>query len=233
MTRKTIFMSNVTRVNGRNISIGKTGKVQKFDERKLENANNVQKIIIDSNVFDVHVSVSASSNVETRFYGEAEIDGNISFKVENVNRELRITSNFEGICYNSNLRLDIIVPQKTFSSITFNSVSSNITIGEGVSANFIKVDSQFGNVKTNATFTNASISTTSGCIELYANAKEDNISFKISTKNGNVSAKFSSIGYLELFTRSITGNVTNHYSSQSGYHANGFIFTKTGDISIR
>ena len=40
--------SNVTIVNGRVISGGGTGKAQKFDERKAEDCNNIEKIAIDS-----------------------------------------------------------------------------------------------------------------------------------------------------------------------------------------
>ena len=111
--------SNVTIVNGRVISGGGTGKAQKFDERKAEDCNNIEKIAIDSTFVDVNVSVSNLSKVETHFYGEADIDGDVNFDVRVVNRELRITLEFTGNCFNGNLKLDVTVPQKTYQYFSY------------------------------------------------------------------------------------------------------------------
>lgn len=224
--------SNVTIVNGRVINGGGTGKTKKFDERKSEDANNIEKIAIDSTMADVNVSVSNSSKVEAHFYGQADIDGNIDFDVRMVNRELRITLKFTGNCYNGNLKLDVTVPQKTFRAITAKSSSADITLGEGVSTDYIKVKTQSGDLETSATFTNASVSTMSGDVELYIDAKED-ISVEISTMSGDVSAEFNNVGYIDLSTSSMSGDVRNRHKGGTGYTANVDISTMSGDIRIR
>ena len=78
--------STVTIINGRMVKGGGTGKIQKFDEKKSEDANNVEKILIDSTFVDVNISVSNSSSVEAYFYGQAEVDGDVNFDVRMVNR---------------------------------------------------------------------------------------------------------------------------------------------------
>lgn len=225
--------SNVTIENGRGINGGGTGKTQKFDERKSEDANNIEKIAIDSTMADVNISVSNSSKVEAHFYGQADIvAGNIDFDVRMVNHELRIMLKFTGSCYNSNLKLDVTVPQKTFRAITVKSSSADIILGEGVSTDYIKVKTQSGDLETSATFTNASISTMSGDVELYIDAKED-ISVEISTMRGDVSAEFNNIGYIDLSASSMRGDVRNRHKGESGYTANVDISTISGDIRIR
>lgn len=224
--------SNVTIVNGRVINGGGTGNPKKFDERKSEDVNNVEKITIDSTVADVNVSVSNSSKVEAHFYGQADVDGDVKFDVCVVNRELRITLKFTGNCYTGSLNLDVTVPQKTFKAITAKSSSADITLSEGVSMDYFKVKTQSGDLESNATFANASITTMSGDVELYIDAKE-NISVEISTMSGDVSAEFNNIGYIDLSTSSMSGDVRNRHKGATGYTANVDISTMSGDIRIR
>lgn len=224
--------SNITIVNGRVINGGGIGKSQKFDERKAEDANNVEKITIDSTVADVNVSVSNSSKVEAHFYGQADVDGDVKFDVCVINRELKITLKFTGNCYNGSLNLDVTVPQKTFKAITAKSSSADITLSEGVSMDYFKVKTQSGDLESNATFANASITTTSGDVELYIDAKE-NISVEISTMSGDVSAEFNNVGYIDLSTSSMSGDVRNRHKGGTGYTANVDISTMSGDIRIR
>ena len=117
-------------------------------------------------MIDVNVSVSNLSKIEAHFYGQAEINGDVKFDVCVVNRELRITVKFVGICYNGSLNIDVAVPQKTFKAITANTSSTDITLDEGVSTDYIKVKTKSGDLESNATFTNASVATMSGDIKI-------------------------------------------------------------------
>lgn len=224
--------SNVPISNGRVISGGGTGKTQKFDERKSEDCNNIEKIAIDSTFGDVNVSVSNSSKVEAHFYGEADVDGDVNFDVRVVNRELRITLKSTGNCLNGNLKLDVTVPPKTFKVISANSSSADITLNEWVSTDYLKVKTRSGDLQTNATVNNVSISTMSGDVELCINATHD-INVEVSTVTGDVSAEFTNIGYINLSTSSISGDVRNRHKAIKGYTADVDISTKSGDIRIR
>ena len=74
---RTFRGNNVTIINGKVINGGDSISSKKFDDRKEENARNVEKITIDSSIADVDVSVSNSEKVEAHFFGEASIDGGI------------------------------------------------------------------------------------------------------------------------------------------------------------
>lgn len=224
--------NNVTIVNGRVISGSGNAKPQKFDERKSEDCGNIDKIAVDSTVADVNVSVSNSSKIEAHFYGEAEIDGDVNFDVRVVNRELRITLQFTGNCFNGNLKLDITLPQKTFKVISAKSSSADITLNEGVSTDYLKVKTQSGDLETNATVNNVSVSTMSGDVELCIDATND-ISVEVSTMSGDVSAEFNNVAHINLSTSSMSGDVKNRHKGNKGYTADVDISTMSGDIRIR
>lgn len=224
--------SNVIIANGRVISGGGIGKTQEFDERKVEDCSNVEKITIDSTFGDVHVYVSNSSKVEAHLYGEADIDGDINFDVQVVNRELRITLKSTDNCFNRNLKLDVSVPKKTFKVISAKSSSADITLNEGVSTDYLKVKTQSGDLETNATVNNISVSTMSGDVELCIDATQ-NINVEVSTISGDVSAEFNNIGHINLSTSSMSGDVRNRHKESRGYNVDVEISTMSGDIRIR
>ncbi len=227
-----INFSGNTIINGRVINGCGTGKTQNFDEKKSEYANNVENITIDSAVADINVSISNSSNVEAHFYGQANIDGGISFDVRKVNRDLKVTLQFTGNCYNGNLKLDVTLPQKIFKVITAKSTSADVTLNEGVSTDYIKVKTLSGDLETNATFTNASISTISGNVDLCIDAKKD-VSVEITTISGDVSTEFKNIRYINISTSTISENVKNTHKSVSGHIANVDVSTMSGNIKIK
>ena len=123
-------------INGR---VFTGNNVTKFDERKVVDCSNVDKITIDSTVCDVDVSASNSSKAEAHFYGGATVDGDVNFDVRVVNRELMITLRLTGNCYRGNLILDVTIPQRTFKVITAKSLSADITLNAGVATDYLKV----------------------------------------------------------------------------------------------
>ena len=230
---KRFLGGSVTIVNGRIIKGGENGKHQKFDEKKVEDCRNIDKIAINSTFADVNVSVSNSSKVEAHFYGEANLDGDVNFDVRVVNSELRITLKFTGNCFNGNLKLNITIPQKIFKVISVKSSSADVILNEGVSTDYLQVNTQSGDLETYATFNTVSASTMSGDIELYIEAIKD-INVNISSMSGDITAEFSNIGYINLYTNSMSGSVRNrHKEVKDGYNADVDISTMSGDIRIR
>lgn len=222
----------VTIVNGQVIMGGGIGKPRKFDESKVQDCSNIDKIAIYSTFCDVNISVSNSSKIEAHFCGEAEVDGDVNFDVQVVNRELRVSLKFAGNCFNGNLKLNVTVPKKTFKVISVTSSSADITLNEGVLTDYLKVKTKSGDLETNATVKNVSVSTTSGDVELCINATQ-NINVEVSTTSGDVSAEFNNIGHINLSTSSKSGDVRNRHKGSKGYIANVDISTTSGDIRIR
>lgn len=149
-----------------------------------------------------------------------------------INRELIITLEFTGNCFNGNLKLDVTVPQKTFKVISTKSSSADITLNEGVSTDYLKVKTQSGDLETNATVNNVSVSTMSGDVELCIDATQD-INVEVSTMSGDVSVEFNNIGHLNLSTSSMSGDVRNRHKESRGYNADVSVSTMSGDIRIR
>lgn len=233
------MISNKGRVfSWRNLTIGwvrnsdGTGKNQKFDERKVEECSNIENITINSKFVDVNVYVSNSSKVEAHLYGEADINGDVNFDVQVVNRELRITLKYPGNRFYRNLQLDVSVPKKTFEVISAKSSSADITLNKGVSTDYLKVNIKSGDLETNATVNNISVFTMSGDVKLCIDATKD-INVKVSTMSGDVSAKFNNIGHINLSTSCRCGDVINCHTGSRGYNADVDISTMSGDIIIR
>ncbi len=232
INNRIISMNNVTIIGGQHSSRYGTDKMKSFDERKFEDSSKVDEIVIDSLVFDINIMPSSSSKIEAHMYGQSDIDGDINFDVHTVNRELIITANCTGSCFNGNLTLDILVPSKTFRAITAKASAADITLDKGVSADYLRVETAAGDLESNANFTKASISSKSGDVELYINAKKD-ISVEISTLSGDVSAEFDNISHIDLSSISMNGSVKNCHKGKIGYQANVKISTMCGDIKIQ
>lgn len=239
--------------NRRAINAGGMEKLKKYDEKRSEEAKNVEKVTIQSTIADVNVYASETSKVEAHFYGEALLDKDIKLDIEHMGNEMLVSLQYSGNCYSGKLNLDITVPYKTFKTvvvkttsadvtlnkgvsaqnINVHALSGDVTLSEGVSAQYIKVKTSSGDIETDAKFTKADISATSGDIELYIDANND-IDVDISATSGDISAEFNNIGNMNLSTSVMSGDVKNrHRESKSGYTANVDISTTSGDIRIR
>ena len=91
---------------------------------------------------------------------------------------------------------------------------------------------QSGDLETNATVNNVSVSTMSGDVELCIDATQD-INVEVSTMSGDVSVEFNNIGHLNLSTSSMSGDVRNRHKESRGYNADVSVSTMSGDIRIR
>ncbi len=224
---KFFLRNNSTIVNKRGIV-----EKQQFDETKCSNFSGIEKIFIDSSIADVNVLVSESSTIKAHFYGEALIDGKVDFDFRIVNHELKIMLKIKCNCYNVSLKLDVTIPKKKFKAIEVKTISSDITLSDGILTHYLKVKSLRGYFISNASFENGSISTTSGNIELYVDATT-NISINISTVSGDVLTELNNIGRINVYCHSMTGAVTNLFMKGIGYGANVVISTLNGSILIR
>lgn len=231
-----VSSNGVTIINGRvvNGKGNKKSKAEEFDEKKVENANKIEQMVIDSSIGDINVLPSESSNVEVHFYGSAILDKDIDFDVKLVGSELRITVKHSGNCSASDLKLDIEVPvEKTFKLISANTMSGDIILSEKVSAENLKIKTQSGDVESYAKLKDISVKTMNGDVELVINAKND-IDLDINTMNGDVRVELYNISRLKkVSTNTMNGNVRNHYrENNEGYTANINISTMNGNIRI-
>lgn len=210
----------------------KTGELKKFDELKFEHAIYVDKISIDSSSVDVNIFCSDSSDIEAHFYGKANLDGTIEFDVQLVERELKITLNILGECYNNKLYLDVRVPKKRFKEISVKTESADVQLNQFVLTEHLSLTSKSGDLDTEAIFTSANITTTTGNIDFYIDAEND-ITANLSTTEGDVTLDLNNLGTVNLSITSEGGDVSNHGTyEEDGYTAQISIFTISGDVDI-
>lgn len=224
--------NNNVMVNGRILNRGDTEKKRKINEKKLVNVEGIERITIDSSVFDINIFSSESSKIEAKCYGELNIDGEVELKTYVANHELKIVLIINGNCYGGSLRFDVIVPRKMFKRLAAQSISANINIGKDVSAETIEAETTTGDISTLATFNNAFLDTRSGNIRCFIEAIS-NIRAKFSTTSGDVSAEFTKVEKVNLSARSVAGDIENLHRAEKGYIADVKVTTVSGDIQIK
>ena len=208
------------------------GKTQKFNKTKQVDSQNVETISINSTFADVTISTSKNTFIEVHIYGTAVLDGELNFDIQLVKDEIKIISKFSGTrCFNSNLKLDVNIPYKTFNKIVTRSTSANINLGD-VSAEQIKIHTVSGDVETYANTRNMSIITTSGDVEVYTSPKNEDIDLYISTTSGDVLVQLNKIGHLNLSTDSVSGKIKNTHKLNGEFTADVDIITASGNIKI-
>lgn len=227
-----VFSGSVVIQNG-NVIVngGGRGELKKYNERKIEEAGNIEKVTVRSTFAKVNVSVSMSSKVEAHLHGEANLDKELKLVVQTKLNEIKIVVQYEGNCYGSDLKLDVAIP-KYLKTITIKTVSAGVELSEEVSAQDIKVETTSGKVKSYATFKKANISTISGPVNLNIVANQD-ISLKTSTISGKISVDFSNVKNINLSASTVSGKVMNcHEADNNGYNAVVDISTISGKVTI-
>lgn len=216
-------------INGVFISGNEPQNLKRFDETRVEDGSNIDRIFINSQIGDVRLYASNSSKVKVHCYGNCS--ENVEFDAFIVSGELRVLVKAEGNVL-GNVNLDVAVPKKTYKQISVTTVSSDIVVDKMLRAEFLKIKTASGNLETSMSFNKAFISLASGDVDLYTKAMS-NISIYISTMSGNVLAEFDNIGYIELDTRTMSGDVKNRHRSNGRFEANVQISTMSGNIKIK
>ena len=222
---------NITIVNGEIVKKGKADKTYTFDERKIEDGKAIHKIVIDAPFADVNILPCDSSKVETHLYGNVNSDGNFEFDVHIERNELSINLKSIGSYVIGNLKLDVVVPYKTFKLINVITTSGNVIVKKGVLAEKIKVKTMSGNLNAVVSASDIFANTMSGNVELCVNALED-VDINISTMGGDVLTQLNNIGQLNCSTSSMGGRVKKLHKCKVGYTADINVSTMGGSITI-
>lgn len=229
---KTFKANNVTIINGKVINGDDSISYKKFDDRKEENAHNVEKITIDSRMADVDVSVSNSEKVEAHFFGEVSVDGDVKFDVKRILNEIIVTLNFSETSFGGNLKLNVTIPSKEFKQISIKTNSGDVQLRENVATSGLKVKTQSGDIETNSIFRHATLKTMSGDVDIFINAIS-NVELEVSTMSGDIEAELQNIGHVNLSSSTMSGTTKKRHNSTVGYTADVDLSTMSGDIKVR
>lgn len=252
-----VYKGNVTIVNGRVIgedSCNDSGK-KEFDETKVESANGISRITVDSNI-NVIVSASNTSDVVAHMHGSAITDDNLNFSMQKLDNEIKISvvaADSSSGCNNvsivsigafncsfsncsfaeySDLVLAIQIPSREFENLSVESKNGNIEITSSVKANTISVESKNGNIDVSSCFQTLNVEAKNGNVAIDSEAT-CNVSLAVVTKNGNVNVSLGNIGTSEVSVNSKNGNCINSPRLGGKYAVFGYITSKNGNARFR
>lgn len=251
-----VFNSNgVTIINGKVIEGKDLGKRVKIEEKRKQDAEYIDSILINSGAIDIDMVKSNTLMIEAHLCGQLNIDNDetkTKFEFEVKGRQLVISVDVNGKCYFNNLKLTVAIPSKMLNKICIYAVSAGIKLCGDISIKLLKVETASGdidiledvtlndfevittsgNIKSKCDFTKTKLEVTSGDVNLNIDAKND-ITLDISTTSGDVNLKLNNIKSLKLSSQTRCGDVKNRYIGFGKYIANGVITTVTGDIKIK
>lgn len=216
-------------INGNYIGSNWPQNLKRIDETRVGDGSSIDRISINSQIGDVRLYASDSSEVKVHCYGNCS--ENVEIDACIVSREFRILVKAEGIFF-GNVNLEVTVPKKSYKEISVNVASADIVIEKMLKAESLKIQTASGSVETSMSFAKAFISTASGDVDLYTRAM-NNISIGISTVSGDVLAELDNIGYVKLNAKAMSGDVKNRHRSNGRFKANVQIHTMSGDIKIK
>ena len=223
-------------------------KRREFDEWKLRGLANIEKIIVDSKVADVHISSAKVSAIEIHLQGKAQIDGDIRLSVKHEGIELKVAIEVEGMCYLSNLRLDITIPRTHFKTLSIQTsagdvcvdnedvltyklevktISGKIDIKKGVCIRRISLDSSSGDVLVNHIHGNERmvITTSSGKVIIGSYVWSGSVNIK--TESGRVEMSGFAAEEATVQTSSSNINLCDGFFAKKLY-----LKSRTGNVTL-
>lgn len=232
MKNSNIGTEKGTFVSGQDDSKSENIQRKEFSELQKCDGDIVDSVVIDTTSVDVNVHQWTSSNITVKFEGEANvISGDIEFECYIIKRKLYVTTSTKGNITDQDLKLDVWLPPRLFSSLTVKGTSSNVCINKGVYARFVEVQTSSGNIRVGAAFVKSNLKTNEGDVELSFNA-QSRIDVKISTISGNISISPSNVRKFNLSAKTKHGKVKNNYHGTYGYVAMVNASSKDGNIIV-
>lgn len=190
----------------------------------------IKAIVLNSQTANVNIGVWDSPKVKIHFYGSEGID-NRDLEIDAIGEELVITQWKKE--ESSDCELDILIPHKFLKRLSIiTTVATDVTIHKDINVEKLDVITNSGNVKSEATFSYCTISSTNGNIHFFINAR-NNIIAEVFTTSGNILAEFQNIGLLDILANSIKGKVRNCHQTKCGYIARARISSINGNILVK
>lgn len=206
-SRKNLFGSNIEIADEKVLSESGTGRKREFNERKLQESKNVEKITIDSALADVHVVSAKESEIDVRFSGKAQVDGDVRFSVKFVKNELKIAVEVDGKCCISSLKLDIVMPQTSFKEIDICGGFGDVCVeNEGIITQKLDIKTSSGkiDIRRGSCVKRIALKTVSGSV--YVDNTHGTEQMTIETSSGKVTVgKFVWSRTIDI--QAVTGNV--------------------------
>lgn len=246
-----VYQGNLTILNGRVIGEKESDvfSTKDYDETKIEQADNIDKISIISDV-DVELYSSNLDSIIAHLHGKVMSSNEIRFEVKKVGDEITIlaklvrstaslnqisvasgnsiTINNSSFINIGDLKLEIQIPKRIFREISVGSINTDIDV-EDVNASSIAINSENGDVCLSAIFQFLNVDCRNGNIDIDSEAKS-NIRLNVNSKNGDISVDIANLRSSEVLVNSKNGKTKNKPKLVGEYLASGYIKSKNGDV---
>jgi predicted nuclease of predicted toxin-antitoxin system len=218
--------------NGRVIRGGwHSGKAKKINEIKHIGAEGIRQIKVDSDMADVIIVAGNRAEIEAHYYGEVCTDNKIKFDVTTRGDEISVSAKINGNTFVSSLKLNLFIPKKLYKFISVKCKNGDVELCRNVGAELLKINSQNGNIKTEATFNEITTASMNGSIDISINAKSD-VEIFANSMNGNVNVVLNDIDLCNISISSMNGSAINRYNSTGKYKATGDISSMNGNVRV-
>lgn len=203
---------------------------QTYDEER-EYDSGIDMLEINSEFVNVRISVGSTESVKLHMYGTAASDGEICLVDGLQHHKLKLDVHYTGSTISGDLNLDIVIPSRKLDKMSVHSSSGNIIVADGTDVDYMRIKTMSGDVDSNARLSHALVSTMSGDIHFFIDAR-NNIDLDITSMSGDAEIGLNNTGYLDLSTSTMSGDVRNHHHQTGGFEAAISVSTMSGDITI-
>lgn len=173
------------------INCGDTQRRRKnhIDKSETVSSENVKRISVYSPNVDVRIIDSNRSDINAHLHGRAYIGGDISFKAEVVEGELKIKTDSKNIILSDSLTLDIEVPSTLLlSELDVTTSYADVELTGYISVDIINVETSSGDVEINNMYVSK---------EIFIHTEEGDVEISESTSSGLINMETSS-GDIEI-----------------------------------
>lgn len=154
----TILLTTITGCSSININYDNTGssnktnmnlKRQAVDETKNEKIDNINEISIDATISNINIIPEKRSDVEAHIYGEFSSNASLEFKTQISGEKLNIYEKLASNLINTgntDLKLDIYIPQDYSKNLTIESSSGDISIKDSINLDKVVIKTKSGDM---------------------------------------------------------------------------------------
>lgn len=169
-------------------------KMKDIEDKKVVNAENIQKIKVDTCSADLNViCVSGTSEIKAVLSGSVNEDSNIKLNVKEKDGKISIGIDFDKVNRVTELKLYVFIPKKEYESISLNSGAGKVSLSGDFYSDKIKLNSSSGEISIlGIIYTNIlNIYSASGKIKVDKDVTAKKIYVECSNGNVDLRATFS------------------------------------------
>ena len=216
-------------VNGQ--PAGKTLKQMNLNERKAVPFTGTSTIRVDSTLADVRFFRINEENMMAHLHGSAQLEHPIKLQLQKQGPVVAVSAKYVGSSSTNGLFLDIFVPNRLINSISINSSSGSIELGNAIQANQVDIKTASGGVRIESKSKVINASTMSGGINVSLQTGiASNVT--LASMSGSIMVDAARIPTIQFQGGSQSGQVILNHKKRAGMTAYVIANTMSGSIIV-